>query len=768
MPKTLSQTDIDLLAELIAARYRPTTVENVIPARVETVSETVLVNERFVKNVRRKPSTFQEALALDFRKDIAIAKYALRLALAASLRMPRCAFDERLGERIGAAIRSARRTERRRLARELRSIFNSVADRRKAKRTVGAEKENEPDLREALAWSFRKGAASVKYALRLALAASLGTPRCVFDERLGARVRGGFRSARRTERRRLARALRPILTTTALEYREVERTEEVEKEIEPERTVYATEPPTKRLLAFGRGGVNFRASRTVGGGALVAGPSALSKTKRVRLPALGESPEEVLNAISLMESNCRFMPWVLDGEARLFPVADGARDSAGDSMTDSSEEPLSLAGYYSDGLPMRGIERELVEHAEYMRQAFADRRDDIFDIDVLTDPRLIRALVPVSDAENGAGASDDAFLDLAESSARKTAEMQAVAERWPAFYRKVADFLLSARDSSLGDQVPDECLDFTTAMNESAYNMYCPDCNGGLLALLENRVYDVQSGEAYEPLGFSANTRCVCDYDENGGTVWRCLACESETYLPILVHKMLDELLLPAYDHLLNENQVERLRAHRQARGKEIEYKASYRTENEKAQLDHFRRMDGFSEEMERITVDIQGENIALDSLGEVLAAYQLSQDESLSDIRRNAAAVDQDIRLRTRRVLNVVDAFKNREMAALSDELRTLSIAQREEDERRDAVQRGILESNKRQEERAQELIEQNRRQHEESQDMRRQHHRENKERSDRQHGESIRESRKNANMAKQISDRSHRGLKAIHGRLR
>ena len=761
MPKTLSQTDIDLLAELIAARYRPTTVENVVPARVETVSETVLTNERFVKNVRRQPSTFQEALAMDFRKDIAIVKYALRLALAASLGTPRCVFDKQLGERIGATFRSARRTERRRLARELRSIFNSVVDRRKAKRTAGGEKEAEPDFQEALAWSFRKGVASVKYALRLALAASLGTPRCVFDKQLGERVGGGFRSARRTERRRLARALRPILTTTALEYREVERTVEVEKEIEPERTVYTTEPSTRRLLSFGRGGVNFRASRTVGGGALVAGPPALSKTKRVRLPALEESPEEVMNAVSLMESNCRFMPWVLDGEARLFPVADSARDSAAAASTDSFEEPLSLAGYYSDGLPMRGIERALVEHAEYMRQAFADRRDDIFDIDVLTDSRLIRALVPVSDAENGADASGDAFSDLAESSIRKTSELQAVAERWPASYREVADFLLSARDSSLGDQVPDECLDFTTAMNESAYNMYCPDCNGGILALLENRVYDVQSGEANEPLSFSANTRCVCDYDENGATVWRCLSCESETYIPILVHKMLDELLLPAYDHLLNENQVERLRAHRQARGKEIEYKASYRTEIEKAQLDHFRRMDGFSEEMERVTVDIQGENLALDSLREVLAAYQLKQHESLSDIRRNADAVDQEIRLRTQRVLNVVDSFKNREMAALSDELRTLSIAQREEDARRDAVQKGILEYAKKTSEGQRELIEQSARQHRESED-----------RSDRRHGETIRESRRSeakaSKLTKAVSDRSYRGHKAIYDRLR
>ena len=717
MPKTLAQSDIDVLAELIVARYRPTTVESVVPARVETVAETVWEHERFVKNVRRKPSTFGEALALDFRKDAAFSKFALRLPAAAFAKMPRCLFDERLGERVRSALRSARRTERRRLARELLSVFASVVERRKARRSVGSEREIVPDFKEALAWSLREGVAFSKFALRLAFAASVKMPRCLFDEQLGERIRSALRSARRTERRRLARALRRILITQAVEYRKVERTVEVEKEVEPERTVHTTAPPTKRLLAFGRGGVNFRASRTaIGGGALVSGPPELSKTKRVRFPALEQSPEEILDAVSLMEASWRFMPWALDGEARLFPVADSPRDAAETSPTDSSEEPLSLDGYYSDGLPMRGIERALMEHAEYMSQAFANRRDAIFDIDVLADARLIQALVPVSDPENGAGASGDAVSDMAESSVRKTAELQTIAERWPPFYRGVTDHLLAARDSSLVGQVPDECLDFTTAMNESAYNMYCPDCNGEILGLLENRVYDVQSGEANEPLSFSANTRCVCDYDENGGTVWRCLACENETYLPILVHKMLDELLLPAYDHLLNENQVERLRAHREARGKEIEYKASYRTENENAQLDHFRRMDGFSEEMERIRVDIQGENLALDSLSEVLTAYQLKQHEAMAGIQLNAAAVDQAIRDRTRRVLASVDAFKDREMAALSDELRVLSIAQHEEDAKRDAVQRGILENTKQIKKLAQEGNEQSHQQHKES----------------------------------------------------
>ena len=746
MSRIADSDDAGHLAALAAKRYRPTIVENVVPARVETVSQTVFEDETFTRVVAAEPSGFREALALDFRKALVFAAFAFRLVIALFQTMGRRAFDARFRASAGAAFRSARRTERRRLVPKLRSIpdarlgealasklrralaFAAFAFRlagallrgeiyRSARRTerrrLVQKLRSIPDARlwKALSSSFRRALAFAAFAFHIAVAMSRALERGV-----GA----AFRSARRTERRRLVQKLRPVLNVATVEYRKVRRTLEYEVEVEPERIVETARPSTKRLLTLGRGGVNFRASRTVGGGALVSGPSALAESKRVRFPMLKETPESVLDAVSSMESHLLHVPWALDGDARRYELRDDAplklRDEA--LPSDLFIKPGAADSFQADHVPLRGIERELMEHVEYMSQAFSDRRDAAFSLDnVMTNPRLIGALVPLADAEGGEGGSYPSaadFTDLAESLAGT--ELQDLAERWPRRYRDVTDALSAARAASLCDRLAEESLDFTMSVGESAFNMHCPDCNRDFHDALGSRTYDVQSDQANEPLNFSANARCVLDYDENGEKVWRCVACENETYMPIPVHKMLDELLLPVYDRLMNENQVERLRAHRDARNKEIEYRTAMRAESETAQFDHFRRMEALSEELQRVQVDIQGDDAALQSLREIMTVYDTKHRSQLASIQATSERVESSIRLRTDQVMRRIDAVKKAEMAAHRQEMLYLAKAQREEDARRDAVQLEILNETREQTEEVRESRRESRRQHEEN----------------------------------------------------
>lgn len=250
---------------------------------------------------------------------------------------------------------------------------------------------------------------------------------------------------------------------------------------------------------------------------------------------------------------------------------------------------------------------------------------------------------------------------------------------------------------------------------ESAFNMYCPDCNSDFHATLYGRTYDVQSDQTNEPLNFSANTRRILDYDENGEKVWRCVACENETYIPIPVHKMLDELLLPVYDRLMNENQVERLRAHRDARNKEIEYRTAMRTESETSQFDHFRRMEALAEDMRRLQVDIQGDNAALESLRAIIAAYDTKQNAELASVQATSARVESAIRIRTEQAMRRVDGVKEEQMNALNEENFYLSKAKREEVERRDNVQIALLNETREQRRESRKRHEENLRLHEE-----------------------------------------------------
>ena len=692
-PRITDSDDANRLAALVAERYRSTIVENVVPARVETVTQTVLADEPFVRSVAAEPSNFKEAMILDFRMALAFAVFALRLVIALLRTLGSRAFDSRFSARVGEAFRSAWRTERSRLSEKLRSIHVDPAPTADFSTLAEAPMINSYRFREATALTFRRALAFAAFAFRFVAA---------LFRALGRGVREAYRSARRTERRRLVEKLRRFLTVRKTEYRKVERTLEYEMEMEPERVVETVETPSKRLLTLGRGGINFRASRTVGGGALLSGPSALTEPKRVRFPMLNETSENVLDAVSSMESALLRVPWALDGEARRYDLPD-------DAPLKLQSEALSLDLFIKPGggdspqadhVPMRGIERALMEHAEYMSQAFSDRRDAAFSFDnILTNPRLIGALVPMNGAEGGEGRSYPSvveFTDLAESKAET--DLQDLAERWPARQRDVLSALFAARSASLCDQLAEESLDFTMSVGESAFNMYCPDCNSDLHATLDGRTYDVQSDQTNEPLNFSANTRCVLDYDENGEKVWRCVACENETYIPIPVHKMLDELLLPVYDRLMNENQVERLRAHRDARNKEIEYRTAMRTESETSQFDNLRRMESLAEEMQRLQVDIQGDDAALESLRAIMIAYDTRQDAELASVRATGARVENDIRIRTEQAMRRVDGVKEEQMRALDEENFYFSKAKREDDERRDNVQIAILDETREQ----------------------------------------------------------------------
>ncbi len=459
--------------------------------------------------------------------------------------------------------------------------------------------------------------------------------------------------------------------------REVSRTriEEgtVTREVEgPPEIVEESIPGKNRILAVGQGRLEFQGHQTQEG-VIVTGPPSLMERRSIRYPALSD-PALAFQMASEIESALEHVPWVLDGETEHFDV------------------PQEIEPYYARGMvPLRGLEREIVEHCHEMAECFAARSDLLLDVAAVTDSALLGALTPIV---NG---NTVPLPDALESFEREVAsqggrELEILAERWPVRWQDVTDALREAREFSLREQVAPESLDLGTYISYSAFNFYCPQCNDSKSQRLLARDYSVQGNEDFEPVSFSANSRCLFDPKDE---MWRCVTCEYETTHPIPMHRVLDEVLLPAYDYLMNENKVERVRAHQSIRNREIENRNSLETDLERTQIEYLSQIDALGEELERLHVDVSGEMVAIGALEEILRQYEIKQNSVMANIRKSSVQTDREIRERTEAVLTKMDGVKQREMEAMSAELEYLSMAQRKDDERRDAIQRGILSAN-------------------------------------------------------------------------
>ena len=450
--------------------------------------------------------------------------------------------------------------------------------------------------------------------------------------------------------------------------RQVERTITREVEIEPERTVEETVASKTRILAAGRGSIAFNATPTPKG-VIATGPDLMMQAHELSFPSV-RYVDRIFEADEGAKVALQRIPWVLDGEASTYSIA---------QETD-----------YGDNMPLRGLEREMRDHCTMMAEAFADRDETRLTLEAVVDPQVLSALEPTSGRPAASSASIGELVELIDS--KGGSELEDLAGDWVSSWAQVNATLFQTRKFSLCDQVAPECFDLGTLLNYSAFNFYCPECNSRQQRELLTRDYSVHNEQSTEPMYFSRNSRCVYHPDTE---VWRCLTCESETKNPIPLHKMFDEVLMPAYERLMDEHKVERLNAHRDVSTREIENRNAMESDLERTQFDYLAQIDSLTEEMERLKSDISGERMAIGSMEDILTTYNVEQTRVMENIRAFSGRIEEEVQERTSQVLKRVDEIKEREMEALHQELQGLSRAKRLDDERRDAVQSAILKAN-------------------------------------------------------------------------
>lgn len=437
---------------------------------------------------------------------------------------------------------------------------------------------------------------------------------------------------------------------------EVERTSTFEKKV----------TSTKRVIGASRGVLSFDAIDTPAG-LVVSGPDILNTNYDFSFPTI-ENPEEVYDQTEDVKEEVAEIPWVLDGSADTYETAEETN--------------------YEGTVPLRGEERTLQEYFQHIDESFEDIRTRQLLITALEDPSLFPKLFSQMEQPESSVEANPKLRECLRG--RGGTELEQFARRWETRWTRINLALLQARSTSLFDKVGPECYDLGAQLDYGAFNFYCPFCNEEQQEELLDRDYGLHSSSDHEPIEYSSNTRCAFLPESR---TWRCRTCERETENPIPIHRMLDEVLLPAYDQLMQENKNERLRIYSKARDKERELRERAQSEIDKMRHEHMKDMFELSEEMERLQADVRGEREAIRSMENVVDSFRASQEETKEGI---VEAVERSLRETQKRKKNVersLDSFKEKVQKEMTKNVVQYSKTERKEQLKRDKMQRKMVE---------------------------------------------------------------------------
>ena len=446
-------------------------------------------------------------------------------------------------------------------------------------------------------------------------------------------------------------------------------------------------PAPARVCEAGCASLTFHVTKTPDG-PVIQGPDAVGEEAVFDVPTL-EHPRVVYDATADIQGTISELPWVLDGTTSEYVLE-----------TDMEEEGSAP---YTDSVSLRGEERTLREYFRGVESTFANLTAVPVRIRAVTDPHLFTSLMPLMESRNASpdGETRDApahtsdltsLIDLLEGPHGQ--QLEAFARSWESRWTRVNLALLEARSESLFEQVGPDCYQLGQQIGYAAFNFYCPHCNKEQQEDLLNRSYDVHGSHVHEPVRYSDTTRCLYRPEDD---IWECRTCERVTEDPIPIHRMLDDVLFPAYDHLMQESKNERLRIHAKARDQERDLWEKAERQLDEIHQEHMSGIFSLSEEMERFEADIAGEHAAIDSMKVLLEDYGETQDESVRQIAAFTQRVKEDVRERTQAVLSGIDAVKEQQMGAFQQEMNELSRAQRTEDQRRDRLLREVAHNTER-----------------------------------------------------------------------
>lgn len=213
----------------------------------------------------------------------------------------------------------------------------------------------------------------------------------------------------------------------------------------------------------------------------------------------------------------------------------------------------------------------------------------------------------------------------------------------------------------------------------TSYNCYCPSCNEDVLKNIEEAQYDGSlSNSAPTPSQASLLTPLA------DGKTWECPMCSKQTQNPFAVHKMLDKLIYPTMDRLIQENKNERTKLYHNAESEKRKILTDERKEVRDLLENGETRTDAIQSRVRDMVANMANANGTIKLLMGELASFQLTKEGRLKTLSNEMAQITDKIEEhRTQSITKLNTTLDEIKDEATQEFSRLASIARAEEQAR-------------------------------------------------------------------------------------
>ncbi len=198
------------------------------------------------------------------------------------------------------------------------------------------------------------------------------------------------------------------------------------------------------------------------------------------------------------------------------------------------------------------------------------------------------------------------------------------------------------RHNALSDVVANLYSRLSDIVNYSSFLFYCPYCHEHQLTELLNSDFNAFASEPVSSITWNDNARVyLVDWKTEK---WRCKACERETNHPIPIHKIYKQIIHPAYESLLQENEKDRIKTYSTLKEKKIHYKQEAEKETEQITRENRRDLDEQVFKLRAMDAQVRSTRRTVQSMQTLMLKLETVSRERMAEIDRYAEDIQLQI----------------------------------------------------------------------------------------------------------------------------
>ena len=216
----------------------------------------------------------------------------------------------------------------------------------------------------------------------------------------------------------------------------------------------------------------------------------------------------------------------------------------------------------------------------------------------------------------------------------------------------------------------------------TSYNCYCPSCNENMIQMISD--HTTQHEGSYPNPSSATLLKPL-----NDGKSWECPMCSKQTQTPFSIHKMLDTLVHPSMDRLLQENNNERAKLYLDAESKKRNILSDERKEIRELIENSEHKTNGIQERIRDMVSKVATSNGTLNLLAAELVTFEGVNMTRLEKISSDMTQITENIERHRERTIENFNGALDVLRDEADKEYNHLAVVARKEEEARMNIMR-------------------------------------------------------------------------------